>query len=283
MGRDSYHVPAFKCRDVFRIPPGLKNAENYFLTCCSECCKISLGNDHMKEQIKTLAELQRIETEMSRTRSSLDEFPGKIEALNARLIDSEKIITDETDRLARLKKEYRSLESDAQMKNEAVKKSEARLLSLKSNKEYQAVLKEIDEARKKVSQLEDQLLTMLDGIEEAEKSIPLAKTMYENLKSEIESQKEHLGEQESQNTKKFNDLEADRKKVAQKIPQKLLDAITHMKRNISSPVVVPVKKGVCRGCNINIPPQMAIELQRCERLEYCPFCHRIIYWEKADS
>ena len=44
--------------------------------------------------------------------------------------------------------------------------------------------------------------------------------------------------------------------------------------------VVAVKDGTCRGCNMNIPPQLYNVLQRGSSLELCPNCNRIIYWAK---
>jgi predicted nucleic acid-binding Zn-ribbon protein len=44
--------------------------------------------------------------------------------------------------------------------------------------------------------------------------------------------------------------------------------------------LAPVSNGTCRGCNMNIPPQLYNVLQRGNSVETCPYCHRIIYWEE---
>jgi predicted nucleic acid-binding Zn-ribbon protein len=41
---------------------------------------------------------------------------------------------------------------------------------------------------------------------------------------------------------------------------------------------VPAVNSICNGCNVNIPPQMYNELQRCKSVKLCPNCQRIIYW-----
>ena len=41
--------------------------------------------------------------------------------------------------------------------------------------------------------------------------------------------------------------------------------------------------GTCRGCNRQIPPQMAIILVRANTIENCPNCNRIIYVPEAVS
>ncbi len=44
--------------------------------------------------------------------------------------------------------------------------------------------------------------------------------------------------------------------------------------------MAPVSNGTCRGCNMNIPPQLFNVLQRGTSIETCPYCHRIIFWEE---
>jgi predicted nucleic acid-binding Zn-ribbon protein len=47
--------------------------------------------------------------------------------------------------------------------------------------------------------------------------------------------------------------------------------------------VVPAQRGVCMGCNMALPPQLFNTLQRGESIEYCPSCHRIVYFEPNES
>jgi len=53
-------------------------------------------------------------------------------------------------------------------------------------------------------------------------------------------------------------------------------ASIRMRRGLA---VVSVRSGTCQGCNMNIPPQLYIVIQRGQTIETCPSCHRIIYWE----
>ena len=42
--------------------------------------------------------------------------------------------------------------------------------------------------------------------------------------------------------------------------------------------VVEIRSGVCQGCRINVPPQLANIIRRNEQVNLCPNCQRIIYF-----
>ena len=77
---------------------------------------------------------------------------------------------------------------------------------------------------------------------------------------------------------KIAELRAERDKLATQVKPDVLKryASIRMRRGLA---VVSVRNGTCQGCNMNIPPQLYIIIQRGQTIETCPSCHRIIYWE----
>jgi predicted nucleic acid-binding Zn-ribbon protein len=71
---------------------------------------------------------------------------------------------------------------------------------------------------------------------------------------------------------------AERDKLAAQVKPDVLKRYGNirMRRGLA---VVSVRNGTCQGCNMNIPPQLYIVIQRGQTIETCPSCHRIIYWE----
>jgi predicted nucleic acid-binding Zn-ribbon protein len=43
--------------------------------------------------------------------------------------------------------------------------------------------------------------------------------------------------------------------------------------------VTEVKEEVCQGCNMNIPPQLYVEIKSNEEIIQCPQCRRILYYK----
>ncbi len=107
---------------------------------------------------------------------------------------------------------------------------------------------------------------------------------YKNLLSvrkRLDSEKEDIRQSAEKDKKKLLGLDAERKLVSNKIDPTLLEKYLILKERYQGGlVIVPVQDAICRGCNVNLPPQLYNELHRCDTLRFCPNCHRIIYWRK---
>src|SRR6056297_1809479 len=124
-----------------------------------------------KEEIDTIIRLQDNEDKRKTIHRSLEELPAKFDRLAAEEADIEARLKNKEDYVEKQKKSYRECERELQAKQGKIQKSDAKLLSIKNNKEYQAVLAEIDEFKAKASALEDSMLSILDEIDAAEQAL----------------------------------------------------------------------------------------------------------------
>lgn len=237
----------------------------------------------MKEKLDVLIELQLFETEVNRLTGVLEKIPGKIEALDLTFMDLKQKIAEKTEVLSHLKKDYRAREVEVETNISRMKKSRSKMDAVKTNKEYQSILKEIQDLEDKNSLIEDEMLAALDMIESGqgelnqlngemgllEKNVAAQKTALQNEAEEVQ---EHLLRVIRQRDGQF-----------QSIDTKLLDTFNRVKARVGVLVVVPVTKSVCKGCHLMIPPQVYNELQRQDSLKFCPHCHRIIYWMSEEN
>jgi len=232
----------------------------------------------MKEQIYQLVKLQKIETETGNIRTGLNQVSKKLETLDGELREFIQTLEDQEAYVDEIKKKYRDYESEAQINVSRMAKTKAKLVSIKSNREYQALLKELDDGEAKHSEIEDQMLECLDRLDEIEKAIAEKKEDRLELSERIESEKEKINRETQLQQKELTELDADRKGICGTIKPNLIEKYDHIKTLYPGGLVmVPVKNAVCQGCNMNIPPQMYNELHRQDTLMFCLHCHRIIY------
>jgi len=232
----------------------------------------------MKEQIKVLVKLQHLDTETVRIKSTLNDVSKKLENLDSSLKEIEQTIKDQESVLNELKKQYRDYESDVKMNLVKNKKSQEKLRSVKTNKEYQSLLKEIEDVNSKNSSIEDKMIECLDRMDEAEEIISKKKDEYLLFSDRIKSEKENIEREAGINKKKLDEINMDRKNVSGLIDSQLFEKYLVIKEQQQGGLaVVPVKNAVCHGCNVNLPPQLYNELFRYNSLKFCPNCHRIIY------
>jgi predicted nucleic acid-binding Zn-ribbon protein len=238
--------------------------------------------ENMKEQIYMLVKLQGIETEIGNIKSTLNNAHSKLETLDIGLVEFEGTIEEQESIIEELKKKYRDYESDARINLDRGKKSQAKLRSVKTNREYQSLLKEIEEEMAKNSKIEDKMIECLDRMDEIEKIIAKKKDEYVQISHSVMNEKEIIKQESEQGRIKLSKLDEDREKVSRMIdPELLKKYLIIKKQNPGALAVVPVKNALCHGCNVNLPPQLYNELFHGDSLKFCPNCQRIIYLKES--
>jgi len=233
-----------------------------------------------KEQLETLAKLQSIEAEPQSINARLNVVPEKIESFDHEINTIDQRLSDESTRLEELKKEYRVNELDVDVNLSKMKKSEDKLREVKTNKEYQSTLKEIEDIKAINSEIEDKMIDCLDQIDEVEKYLSTKKDEFQVLKDQIESEKDAIHQESEAGKARLTELQTEWDAVSKQVDPKLMKTYMGV-QDQRGVAIVAVNNAVCQGCNLNIPPQMYNELQRGDSLRFCPHCQRIIYWKEA--
>ncbi len=233
-----------------------------------------------EEQIVTLVKLQKIDTEAQKLESLLKEIPVRIGILDERLEKFMGTVEEDENLISELNKKYRTYESDVQLNLGMIQKSQEKLRSVKTNKEYQSSLKEIEDIKSKNSKIEDEMLEFLERIESAERDLNERRDAYSIIVDETNREKVSIEKDGDQSKQKLVGLASDRNAVTDLLDSTILDIFYRVKaKQPDSVAIAEVKDAVCQGCNLNIPPQLYIELQHRNSLKNCPSCERIIYWE----
>ena len=237
-----------------------------------------------KKDIDTLVKLQQIGLETEKLVAYLEGVPIQIKNLDTSLDEFNRNVENDENLITELNKKYRTYESDIQLNVAKIEKSQEKLRLVKTNKEYQSSLKEIDDIKAANSKLEDEMLEFLEKIETAEQSLNDNKQEYSRVVDDLEHEKKSLIQAAEQGEKELAGLQSDRDAVAAVLDAKLMDIFKYQLSKQGDGIgIVEVVNEVCQGCYMNIPPQMYNDLQRGISLKYCPSCERIIYWQDQDE
>ena len=231
----------------------------------------------IKEQLATLVALQSAETEITRIQKALAGVDERIDALNTQVASFETIVSEGQEQLESYKKQYRADEAEVKMRENQILKSTEKLRSVKTNKEYQSMLKEIDDLKHKASQIEDQMLATLERIETAEGQVAAQKLDLADLKAEIDSQAAEVRKSADEQRAELDRYQQARDAIMKQLDPKMQHQFDRIKQQGQGIAVAPVVDAVCQVCRMNIPPQLFIELSRMNSMHMCPHCQRIIY------
>jgi len=237
-----------------------------------------------KNDIAALVKLQKIDIETEKLKAYLRDVPFLIKNLDQKLEEFTRKVENDEDLIAELNKKYRAYESDIQLNLGKIQKSQEKLRSVKTNKEYQSSLKEIEDIRAINSKIEDEMLEFLEKIESAEQALGQSKQQSSSIVERIGREKESYLQTAEQSKIDLAALESDRIAAAAAVAADLLAIFNRQVMKQGNGIaIVEVKNAVCQGCHMNIPPQMYNDLQRGNSLKYCPSCERVIYWQDEDE
>jgi len=234
----------------------------------------------LDEKFKIILRIQSNDTRVDEIIREQERAPKEIQRLKHDLDLLEKSMEQELSNLEDLKKGNMGLDRDLEEIELKLKKSKAKLNDVKSNKEYQAVLKEIEELNELIFQKEEVAMKWMEEIEIQEKECADNNRRWEQSRKEYETEKKKFLQRMKELDKEIQSLNEQRLKLSREVDQDLLSRYTALKANLRTQVVVPVIDAVCGGCHLGIPPQQYNDLIRGGSPQSCPNCNRIIYFEE---
>jgi hypothetical protein len=235
----------------------------------------------LRDQLEKLVVLQTIDQRVLEMEREKSQIPQSIASLEEELQREEEKLRLSKEGLEKLQKDRRKKEKDLEEEVDKVKKTEARVLEIKTNKEYQAVLKEIDNAKKLNRQREEEILEILEKLEESQKRIAQEERVLEEKRQAMERRVTALRQKESSFEKEMAGSVQQKEQKEKEITPELLSRYRMLAEKRQGIAVARVVQGVCQACNMNLRPQLYIELQKQESLILCPNCNRILFWDNG--
>lgn len=235
----------------------------------------------MREHLESLFTLQAIDLRIQEMEKEKKQIPQSIVSLEEKLRHEEEKFRVEKAELEKLQKERRQKEKDLEEEIDKVKKAEARVFEIKTNKEYQAVLKEIENAKKLNRQREEEILEILEKLEEMQKRNTHGEKELDSKRKELQRHVAELRQKEASFEQEMAGEILQREKREREIPPELLSKYRMLAEKRQGLAVARVTQGVCQACHMNLRPQLYIELQKQDSLVLCPNCNRILFWENG--
>lgn len=232
----------------------------------------------MNEQLKTLYQIQKLDTKIIGNERKRASAPLRIQQMEQEIADAtektlkEKEIIDEIDR------ERRRKERELEAEKEKIKKAQSKLYEVKTNKEYQALLKEIEAAQAANDKTEEEILVLLERIEDLTKDNQELTSRLASRQKEIGIERKQIEEEMKSIDDVIDALKAEKQKRLELLDKVLIQRYDVLIERRGGIAVVSAKNGVCLGCFMNIPPQLFIEVTKNSQFITCPSCNRIFYY-----
>jgi predicted nucleic acid-binding Zn-ribbon protein len=237
----------------------------------------------MHPDLQHLIELQDLDLAADRARRAIADIPAAQQALEARLAERNAALVSVKERIATGQAARREVEKELAMVQSRLSKYKGQLMEVKTNKEYQAMQKEMATAEHEVRAHEDKLLEHMEHSEGFAAELKTAEAALKAEQVEVTREQQALDSQRAIRQQELDQLTAARAKVVAKLSREalmLFERIAHGRKGIA---VAEARDGLCTLCHVRLRPQMFNEVRRNDGLHQCDSCTRILYFVPASA
>jgi predicted nucleic acid-binding Zn-ribbon protein len=237
----------------------------------------------MHPDLQHLIQLQDLDLAADRARRRIAELPAARQALDARVADKTAQVTRNKERIAAGQAARREVEKELAVVQGRLSKYKGQLMEVKTNKEYQAMQKEMATAEHDVRAHED---TLLEHMEQAETLAAELKEAEAALKAEqavVARDHKVLEAESAEIEQELVRLTAARTEVIATLSRDVLALFERVAHGRKGVAVAEARDGLCTVCHVRLRPQVFNEVRRNDALHQCDSCTRILYYVPSSA
>jgi len=229
------------------------------------------------QELTLIVELQKIDGELLALQRKIEETPLRVKTVEKPLLDAKAAYDASKKKFDDFQKKRKSRDQQLDDISDKITKLKDRTSDIKTNKEYQAHLKEIEKVEGERSAVEDDILVLMEQADDLERDVRNAEAVVKEEEKKIEAFRKELDAEVKELEGKLGELKAKRGDITSGIEDAVYKQYMNKLEAGQGLAVVEVKDSICLGCNMNIPPQLYVEVRKGEEVFNCPQCGRFLY------
>jgi predicted nucleic acid-binding Zn-ribbon protein len=238
----------------------------------------------VEEKLKALYDLQKVSSEIDKIRTLRGDLPlevqdleDEIEGLETRANNLEEEVKKLSDAVVAKKNEIK--DADIQ-----IKKYEAQQDTVRNNREYDAISKEIEFQNLEKQLCEKRIKEYTAELKKKKEQAEDSRLAVKDRKIDLEAKRTELNTVVAETQQEEEELLKKVDIISESIDERLLSAFNRIRGNARNGLaVVTVERDACGGCFNKIPPQRQLDIRLHKKIIVCEYCGRILvdnYWEE---
>jgi predicted nucleic acid-binding Zn-ribbon protein len=159
---------------------------------------------------------------------------------------------------------------------------EGQMDAIKTQREYEALDKEIRDATEKEQGLRKEQQKELQSEEELRTALEKDQVMIQKQEEDVAEEQSKIKLKIKEKNAELKKLASDEKRITPGLDDEILFKFDRIIRNKAGIGIVPLIKGVCTGCHMILPPQFVNTVRLGAEVNFCPYCSRILFYQ-ADA
>ncbi len=231
----------------------------------------------LKENIRCLMDLQSIDLQVRKLDEIIAQNDAELGKREQRIEGLKKEIEELAQRREACEKKRAELEIAIEEELARIKDRQAKMMNVQTNREYQSLLKEIEDGKESNKQREDETVLLMEEIEAINKKLGELENVSTSEEKLLDEERRNVEEQATKLSQEKEHIIKDRGDKAKLVAANILKRYELLREKRNGLAIVGVTKGVCQGCNMNIPPQLFNNLLKEQELLSCPICNRLMF------
>jgi len=239
----------------------------------------------MIPDLENLIKLQEIDLRIKEQELAKEQYPAAVLDLENQIKKTQNVCTNAKSKLDQLTGSVKNIDEQTEKARESLSKSQERLSSIKTNREYDAVHKEIEAQKNLLGNSEGKKKSIEADIEKQTKIVEEAQTELEKTQSELQPQIDDLKSKIGSIDSNIAEITKERDAVSplvSKATQRTYDSI-RTKRKTGRAVSLVGSNKTCSVCFRVLQPQLANEVRRGSKIIICESCGSMLIWDESGA
>jgi predicted nucleic acid-binding Zn-ribbon protein len=227
--------------------------------------------------LRKLIALQDLDTRIITRKKQIAEIPEKTAACRE---ESERLEKSHQERFLHgqeLAKQRKSRENDVDLMRAKLSRFREQLMAVKTNKEYTAMLHEIQMAEDQIRTAEDGILEIMEKMESTAARLAQEETALKTRQAELGFQVHSAEEAVPQLETEVARLAKEKIALEGQIAADLLHRYRRIADARKGIALAEAKDELCAACHVRIRPQVLADLMRTDAIHVCDSCSRILF------
>lgn len=230
----------------------------------------------VREQLVLLLQLQQSDSKVRELQTAVTQLPTKLDPLRRDLAKLQGMLDGDRGKLNETNSWRKSQQEMIDREREALRQAQGKFQASKNTKEFNASSREVENKRKAIGDRETELKKVNEAAAQSSTQLDTRTRDVDTLRAELATSEAAMTSQLDALKAQLAEALAVRDAARVQVETqwiKIYDSLAAKKGY----AVAPVVKGVCQGCHMALPPQLANTLARMVSIETCPRCGRLIY------
>lgn len=237
----------------------------------------------MEHELKLLVQLQNIDQQIFELEKLKGNLPNELLDLQEQITQIHQTLDSAEEQLESASQDRRRFELELKTLQEQLVKYRQQIYAVKSNKEYDAITAEIETTEIQMSDLETQIIQLMESESTLRPKIAENKNKIQVVENNLSECKQKLTQLTEVNEKELTELTEKRNNLLPQIQRPLLANYERIRKGKGGIAVVPIVSGLCSGCFSSLPAQTILEIKKMNQLIFCQYCGRLLVWVDQDN